>query len=69
MCTCRWGVKSGANNTDPLYKCLKRNLREAGPMDRQTKRELAMLIVLSAIAIPGLVSVMLAVLVHHHGVH
>ena len=38
-------------------------------MDRQTRRELATLIVLSVIVIPGLVSMMLAVLSHHHGMH
>jgi hypothetical protein len=38
-------------------------------MDRQTKRELAMVIVLSAIMAPGFVSMMLALLGHHHGVH
>jgi hypothetical protein len=38
-------------------------------MDRQTKRELAMVVVLSAIMAPGLVSMTLALLGRHHGIH
>jgi hypothetical protein len=53
---------------DAVYRCSE---EAAGglPMDPRTKREFAMLIVLSVIVIPGLVSVMLAVLGHHHGMH